>query len=48
MKHTVFYGKRFFRQFDSELQALYFIEEVLRVDDWQEVKGIDEIMYFVG
>ena len=47
MKYTVFYGKRFFKQFDSELQALYFIEEVLRADDWQEVKIINEVMYFV-
>lgn len=48
MKYTVFYGKKYFRQFNSEFQALYFIEEVLGADDWQEVKRTDEIMYFVG
>lgn len=45
--YTVFFGDHY-RDFNSEFEALYFIEEELHRDDWDEVEfGGKIMMYFV-
>ena len=44
--YTVFFGDHY-RDFNSEFEALYFIEEELLRDDWDEVEFGGKMMYFV-
>ena len=45
--YTVFFENNY-REFKSEFEALYFIEEELHCDDWYETDGFDGVFFFVG